>query len=203
MTKKTPNQTREEWLHAVSEKMAPAFAHHGHPIPDRVRFRSVDITSALRLAIGHTSRGPRGADESFEIFIDPRSDDPVIVASILTHELIHAAVGLKAGHNGAFKDLALTLGLAGKMTATVPGQKFEAWIGPIIEAVGPLPHARLIPGSPNSLPKKQKARLIKASCPECGYDVRVTAKWIDEVGPPRCGDLDHGELEVEGAQTNE
>ena len=37
----------------------------------------------------------------------------------------------------------------------------------------------------SSAPKKQTTRLHKAECAECGYTVRVTAKWL-EVGPPHC-----------------
>lgn len=37
----------------------------------------------------------------------------------------------------------------------------------------------------NSRPKPQTGRLIKAECAECGYTVRVTAKWL-EIGPPHC-----------------
>lgn len=34
--------------------------------------------------------------------------------------------------------------------------------------------------------KKQSTRMIKASCPECGYTVRVTRKWLDTAGAPIC-----------------
>lgn len=43
-------------------------------------------------------------------------------------------------------------------------------------------------------PKKQTARLLKAECAECGYTVRVTAKWL-EVGPPHCPA--HGAMNAE------
>jgi len=34
--------------------------------------------------------------------------------------------------------------------------------------------------------KKQGCRLLKVVC-ECGCVVRMTRKWLDEVGPPTCG----------------
>ncbi len=40
-------------------------------------------------------------------------------------------------------------------------------------------------GPTSSRPKPQTGRLLKACCAECGYTVRVTAKWL-EVGPPHC-----------------
>lgn len=42
-------------------------------------------------------------------------------------------------------------------------------------------------GPTSSRPKPQTGRLLKACCTaeDCGYTVRVTAKWL-EVGPPHC-----------------
>jgi hypothetical protein len=39
----------------------------------------------------------------------------------------------------------------------------------------------------NNRPPKQTTRLLKATCAhdECGYNVRVTSKWL-EIGPPHC-----------------
>ncbi len=37
---------------------------------------------------------------------------------VLLHEMIHAAVGIDAGHKGPFKRAAIAVGLAGPMTAT-------------------------------------------------------------------------------------
>src|SRR3546814_1496676 len=68
---------------------------------------------------------------------------PAQIAAILAHELVHAAVGIPAGHGKAFKRAALGLGLVGPMRATTPGEAFLAAIAPILESVGPLPHARL------------------------------------------------------------
>lgn len=49
-----------------------------------------------------------------------------------------------------------------------------------------------ISSKPVKLKKKQSTRLLKAECAECGYVVRVTAKWVNEVGAPRCGVKAHG-----------
>ncbi len=78
MDRPATSPTREAWLLAVADKMAPLFADHNTPLP------------RLRMSIGFTSRGPRGktigqcwsdkasADKTFEIFIDPRSDAPAL-----------------------------------------------------------------------------------------------------------------------------
>ena len=110
----------------------------------------------VRVAIGFTSRGAKAkaigecwdnrlsADGHFEIFIRPdlaHAPDamPAQIAAILAHELVHAAVGIPAGHGKAFKRVALGLGLVGPMRATTPGEAFLAAIAPILEGVGPLP----------------------------------------------------------------
>lgn len=172
---------RETWLEAVADLMAPWFKE----LPP------------LRLAIGFPSTGKKGKrigecwdgdsseDGRFEILIRPDLADPMEVAAVLAHEMIHASVGLRAGHGRAFKAVAQRIGLEGKMTATVPGDAFKRAAIPILAKVGPLPHARLNFGQ-SSGPKKQTTRLVKACCSECGYTVRVTRKWLDDSGAPLC-----------------
>jgi hypothetical protein len=177
---------REDWLSAVAEKMAPWFADRGHPLP------------AVRMAVGFTSKGMRSnrigecwsdvcsGDGVHEIFITPQIDDPMRVAGILAHELVHAAVGLEAKHGRKFKKVATAIGLEGKMTATTEGEAFKRAAAPILEAVGPLPHKSLSASAKSSGPKKQTTRLLKCACSECGYTVRVTAKWLETAGAPIC-----------------
>lgn len=46
-------------------------------------------------------------------------------------------------------------------------------------------------------PPKQTTRLKKAECSQCGYTVRVTAKWL-EFGPPGCPQ--HGPMDTDDAE---
>lgn len=177
---------RETWLAAIADKMAPWFSDLGFPLPK------------IRMAVGFTSHGSRGKrigecwsdtasqDGTCEIFITPFIDDASRVADILAHELVHAAVGLKAAHGPRFRKVALAIGLEGKMTATVAGAKFLEAIAPILEAVGPMPHKRLSAGCDSNRPKKQSTRMIKCTCPTCGYVARTTSKWLDQAGAPIC-----------------
>lgn len=179
---------REAWLHAVAERLRPAFTEHGFPIPPNVR-----LTCGFPhiRAFGNKSRigecwaDTNSKDGHFEIMVSPVLDDPIRVSGVLTHELIHASVGLAAGHKGPFRLLAGKLGLEGKMTATVEGDAFKQLVAPILEAVGPYPHAELRKGQ-SSGPKKQGTRLIKMMCPLCAYTVRIARKWLDEAGAPNC-----------------
>ncbi|MCH3755961.1 hypothetical protein LZC13_10090, partial [Campylobacter coli] len=59
---------------------------------------------------------------------------PAQIAAILAHELVHAAVGIAAGHGKAFKRVAVGLGLVGPMRATTPGDAFLAAVAPILAA---------------------------------------------------------------------
>lgn len=93
----------------------------GQPAQRRRTFR--DIHSA----------GPRARPDAM----------PGQIAAILAHELVHAAVGIAAGHGKAFKRIAVGLGLVGPMRATTPGDAFLAAVAPILAAAGPCP----MPGS--------------------------------------------------------
>ena len=84
------------------------------------------------------------------------------------------------------------------MTATQEGDAFKQSVEPILELLGPYPHAELNPGkricAPDESPdgfKPQGTRLLKVMCPQCGYTVRVTQKWLVDVGPPLCPRLSH------------
>ncbi len=205
---------RESWLNRVAVGMAPLFAALDAPLPSRVR-----------VAIGFTSRGAKGkaigecwdnrcsGDGHFEIFIRPdlaHAPDamPAQIAAILAHELVHAAVGIAAGHGKAFKRVAVGLGLFGPMRATLPGDAFLAAIAPILARVGPLPHARLDTNGETTRPKKQAARMLKCECQACGYTVRTARKWLQTVGAPLCpiaghGPMHHDPLNGEGEERDD
>ena len=198
---------REDWLSAVAQEMAPWFADLGCPLPP------------VRMAIGFPSKGIKSkaigecwtnecwtnecsGDGVFEIFITPRIAESERVADILAHELVHAAVGLDAKHGPEFKKVAVAIGLEGKMTATVAGETFKRAFAPILEKVGPIPHAGLTPSARSNAPKKQSTRMIKCECPDCGYVVRTSQKWLDDVGAPICP-ADQVQMTHEGGPTPE
>ncbi len=217
---------RETWLNDLANLMAPRFVEMGFPLPK------------YRVAIGWTGAGKvsfvgaecwhpsRSADGVFEIIIAPITDDSMMVAGHLIHELIHAAVGFECGHKGDFKKVALAVGLKGPMTATTPGPAFIEYAQPFLDQLGKLPHARIMlnptrqpagdegegddgeaeapagKGSSNAKPK-QSTRMLKACCAvpgddgaPCGYTVRLTKKWALKLGAA-CPV--HGGMEVEGA----
>lgn len=174
-----PHETREDWLNAFIAEARPHFARVNAPLPPNVR-----------VAVGFTSRGVRGnrigecwssdasEDGHFEIFIKPTLNDVARVCDVLTHELVHAAVGLDKGHNAHFKRVATSLGLTGKMTATSASSAWYSWALPIIEKLGPMPYGALATDGLSSAKPKQKTALLKVECPACGWLARVTRKHI-------------------------
>jgi hypothetical protein len=177
---------REDWLQGLAEMMEPVFEQHGYAIPK------------VRMSVGFPSQGSRGksigqcwdggasADGTHEILIRPDRHEELDVAQILCHELIHAAVGIPAGHGKLFKRCALKLGLQGPMRSTTAGPHFIEWVTPLLGQLGQLPHARLGFGQ-SSGPKKQGTRLLKSWCAYegCGYTVRLAKMWAAK-GAPYC-----------------
>ena len=203
-----PTQTREAWLHKAIEAMRPRFAEVGLPIPEKIHV-SVGFGGAARaenkniLAVCWATAA--SADSVNHIFISPVMDDTARVLDVLMHELIHAADDCKSGHKGAFAEAATRLGLTGKMTATVASVELAAEFITLAETLGDYPHGKFtafdIPARPkgetpgedepadeprvSSGPRAQGTRMLKLSCPEDGYTVRTTAKWL-AVGLPTC-----------------
>jgi len=183
-------KTREQWLNAFTARALKQCVKLGYTeLP------------AIRCSIGFSSKGARSnvigqcwsnecsADGVFEIFVVPTLTDPARIADVLTHEIVHAVVGISAGHGPKFRKLATLLGLEGKMTATVAGDAWRAWAEPVLKVIGVYPAAALNAGGVTSGPKKQTTRMIKAECGECGFTMRTSAKWIDHTGGDlRCPD---------------
>jgi hypothetical protein len=175
---------REAWLNELVAELRPMFTAINAPLPEKIRVTSglpSHKARTLNRAIGEHWVGAASADGHDEIFISPVVAEPMDVAAILVHELAHAATP-GAGHKGEFVRVIRALWLEGKATATVAGQAFRENFGPIVEAIGPYPHAALNVGL---VRKVQSTRMLKAECPACGYTVRLTAMWAN-TGLPIC-----------------
>ena len=116
MSTKAKFSTREQWLNAFAKASRKHFKRIGAKLPTNVRI-SIGFTSggARAKAIGQCWSHKASADQTFEIFIVPALDDASRIADILTHELVHVAAGIKAGHGHAFRKIATALGLEGKI----------------------------------------------------------------------------------------
>ena len=118
--------------------------------------------------------------------------DSMRVADILLHEMIHTCAVFH-GHKRAFRDIALGVGLTGKMTSTRASDSLNDRIKlEVVDVLGKYPHARvqLIPRGKRGV----GSRLIKCVCLNCEFNFRTTRKWINKANgvlgcPIGCGEM--------------
>ncbi len=176
---------REHWLtEAVACLEREVFGNYSIPSNLRVScgLPSKGAFSTKKRTVGQCWDAEATIDKHFEIYISPVLSDPLKVLATLVHEIVHAVAGIKAKHRGAFKKIAKDVGLEGKMTATVAGERLTKTLMHVAEELGVYPMGAL---HSNEQEKKQSTRMIKLECTSCGYIVRTTKKWI-ELGLPVC-----------------
>jgi hypothetical protein len=79
-------------------------------------------------------------------------------------------------------------GLGGRMTKTIEGAWFVTVMMPdIIGRIGPYPHAAL--RQIRHLDRSKGSRLIRVTCAQCGYKMRVARRWL-QVATPLCPNFD-------------
>ena len=180
--------TREEWLNQGVEELRPLFESINKPVADKVRIACGFPLDAKRSkAIGQCWSDQNSADRTVEILISPELDDPVAVFEVLVHELCHATPN-GMNHGKPFQAVASKMLLEPCSStkrepwkATKGSPEFLPAYKAIIDSLGTYPHAKLM----YQTKKTQTTRMIKASCPSCGYTVRLTAKWAAQ-GMPTC-----------------
>jgi hypothetical protein len=181
-TKQQQFETREEWLQACIDLFRPAFKAAGEPLRDTIRASCAFPRRSRGKAIGQHWPTNFSSDKHDEIFISPILAEPLRVADVLAHELVHTH---HSNHKAkTFGKLARALHLEGKLTATTGGEAFKLAFAGGITALGEYPH-----GAMNERSKPtggQSTRLLKCECSECGYLARVTRKWIEAAGAPIC-----------------
>ena len=177
----TPSLERQQWLERAAEALRARFDEAGYAVPQKIR---VSIgwpkRSASCGAIGECWATEASSDRHAELFISPELMDSVEIVGVLAHELVHATVGVSAGHGKPFKQCALKIGLVGPMRATTAGPEFMTWAEALFKRIGPYPAGFL-----TDMPR-QTTRLLPCRCPNCGYAARVTRKWLSLSGPPLC-----------------
>lgn len=187
---------REEWLiSATGEVSTLLTAATGDEMPEvhvSVGWPSKGGTSLRKRRVGECWRPETSEDGKSHIFLSPTIVDPVQLLGILIHELIHAWDKGEHAHRGPFIEAAKAVGLTPKWTATGVGDDLRVTLQGIADRLGEYPHSRLTPGVKE---KSQTTRMLKLECPECGYVVRTTQKWLD-VGVPSCPEGDEMIQEV-------
>ena len=181
------NDNRETWLIDACEHLQPWVRE----CTDAKEFTppciSVGFPRGSR-GRGHTlgqcwDKSVSGDGERSHIFIAPDQTDEQEILRIILHELIHASVGTRCGHRKEFRKVALELGFKPPMTSTPVGDVLKNRLANVATVLGAYPH----PGLSYKDQKKPGSRLLKVDCSRCGCIIRMTNKWIQEVGTPTCG----------------
>jgi len=208
-------KTREEWLVAASVKFQDLFESDGGKRMPKTHIScgwpSIMGLSDKKRRIGEAWSGVCSDDGHPHIFISPYLKDPLNIRDgdccgvlpTLVHEMVHTTVGIEAKHGKVFKKFALAVGLEGKMTSTHAGEKLRLLCLEVASDLGTYPHSGLDATKMEKERKKQTTRMVKCTCQneECGFTVRTTRKWLDDVGAPHCPK--HGEMAYEAPEASD
>jgi hypothetical protein len=190
-------RTREEWLvAALWKKLDAHFTAAGFEVPSNIKvtcgWPSRQATARKIRRIGECWDSTASADTQFEIFISPLIDDRIDVIAILLHEVIHATVGLAAGHRAPFSQAAKKLGLMSPWTQIHPSEELKVEIAGWLNDLGEYPHGKIDVAHGQSSDRKQSTRMLKLECGSCGTIVRTSHKWLEYHGgewPCPCGSV--------------
>jgi hypothetical protein len=199
--KEAHEMTRENWLNQVA-------THLRHYIHESTGETVPEISISIgwpggrgdkSSTIGQCWNAKVAADGKAAIFISPVLADPIRVVDVLAHEMVHA-LHPNAGHRGDFVKTAKAIGLVKPWTATTASDEFKAVAARIVMMAGEFAHGKIntgtvltktdpktgkaVPTTPWGTPK-QGTRMLKVVCPDDGYTVRTTAKWLG-FGYPSC-----------------
>lgn len=183
---------RESWLIIAATELATILEAEGETMPPmRVSVGWPGGRGKKSTVVGQCWPSTVAEDGVAQIFMSPvRGEaDTLHVLGTLLHEMIHAVDDCTSGHKGNFARIAKAVGFLPKLTsADNRSEELDAQLGEVAEKIGPFPHAAIVTGARGSEdPKKQGTRMLKVACVNgTGFIVRMTQKWIDELGLPFC-----------------
>jgi len=181
------HDTREGWLSHGLTIVAPRFKAVGYPLPADIKVACGFAPGARGgKALGVCISPKASAGGTTEMFVSPTVSDALTALGVLVHEAAHGAAGVENGHGPKFKAVCAAIGLEGKATQAMPGASLNEWLrSEVLPLLGAYPHSAVDPNAR----KKQGTRMIKLVCPETGYTVRTTKKWLEQglpVSPAGC-----------------
>ncbi|CAN7616669.1 hypothetical protein LJR164_004626 [Phenylobacterium sp. LjRoot164] len=129
---------REQWLTNLAVMLRPWFEARGLEIPLRIRLGVGSLSSSRRvLGVCHTWADRDGFRH---ITISPFIDNPVLVAAVLVHELLHAILPEDEIHGRRFADAARAVGLLSPVTQVEAGPELMSHLVELVRRAGPYPH---------------------------------------------------------------
>lgn len=177
-------QTREEWLTAalsLIRSQVPAIGSQ------RIRI-SCALPSTYNRSGTLSECWPSDAskDGTWEVVISSTLADPAQVFTHLAAMVLHTVPGGASKTSTTYRTAAIDLGLApadeGWKTINAT-EDFWLTFGAGLQALGVYPHAEMTVGRKAT----QTTRMLKLTCPLCGYVLRTSGKWL-ATGLPTCHD---------------
>ena len=189
--KESKFKTREQWLEAAVKEISKSiFAPKNIEVPAvRVSVGWPGGRGKKQGVVGQCFASFSATDKVAQIFVSPAVDKTLNVLATLTHELVHAVDDCKSGHKKDFIKIAREIGFEAEWTSSenrtdALTEKLQA----VAEKLGEFPHAAIRQEERPSVQKTYQLLVESVSCTDCepGYKVRMTQKWIEEVGLPLC-----------------
>lgn len=199
-------RTREDWLLNAYNALRTRFRERADVVlPEMIRLSvgfGYGAVAENRVILGQTWATWKSDDKINQVFLSPEMDDPAYLLGVLVHEIVHVVDDCEHKHRKPFRDLALAVGLEGKMTEVHVTKELGEYLEFLAFELGVYPHSALevartsvlvgpdgapireIPGS--SGPKRQVNRQLKYECPSCGWTGRAAASWL-RTSVPVCG----------------
>ncbi len=182
------HQTRESWLAAAVALTRPTVETlAGASLPARIRIACGFPSTFTRSGtLAECWADTESADQTYEVLISPTLADPAAVLAQVLGAIAHTAPGAMSPTSNTYTELAANLGLCpvGDSWRQVQGaEDFAQEYDTVLQSLGAYPHAAILTGSK----KTQTTRMLKLTCPLCGYTIRTSGKWI-ATGLPVCHD---------------
>ena len=173
--------TLQAWLISTYGGKPSTYAFNPKTTAYACSLQASGMAKASSLAHVHYAHATGNKHDEIRMSVElggrKNKDESSRVADVLLHEMVHTCA-VHHGHKGAFRVIAQTMGMKGKMTATVASDdlRLRIW-DDVVTRLGRYPHAsvRLIRRGQRG----KGSRLIKCLCPKCGFNFRTTQKWIN------------------------
>lgn len=182
---------REAWLEKAAGLLKRyIFTPSGHQVPEiRVSVGWPGGRGKKQGVVGQCFATKVSGDEVAQIFISPVVETSYDAIETLAHEIVHAIDDCKSGHKKDFIEVARSIGFDAPWKSTPASPELRERLEMVLEKLSEYPHAPIKLADQPSPQKTYMALVTSEDCDVCGgsgYKLRMTQKWVDEVGVPMC-----------------